>query len=70
HHVATEALYLYLLPEPDNENFIVAVDFDEKEWEKLLIYRDIAHLIPFSSHTESLMITISSNITTLYSYKK
>ncbi len=70
HHLPAEALYLYLLPKPDNENFIIAVDFDEKEWQKLLIYQEVAHLIPFSSHTESLTITVSSNITTFYSYKK
>ncbi|MCX7882981.1 MAG: hypothetical protein N2314_07145 [Brevinematales bacterium] len=65
-----EPLYLYLSENENMENFIIAVDFDEAQWKNLLPYQQVAHLIPFSSQTESLFITVSHTITTLYSYKK
>jgi len=65
-----DPLYLYLSEDPLMENFIIAIDFDENQWQTLKTYEKVAHLIRFSPHTESLSITLTSTITTLYSYKK
>ncbi len=66
-----ESLYLYLSENEDDENFIIAQDFPEEEWQKLQAYEKVAHLIPFTSEIESLMIDLSTEpMKMLYSYKK
>ncbi|URA10394.1 hypothetical protein [Thermospira aquatica] len=66
-----ESLYLYLSQKEEDENFIIAQDFSEKEWEKLQLYDKVAHLIPFTAETESLIIDLSIKpVKMLYSYKK
>lgn len=70
HRLPLEPLYLYLSQEKERENFIVAVDFDDKEWKNLLMYHKVAHLIRFSFGVESLIIRVSTNVTTFYSYKR
>lgn len=66
----SEPLFLYLSASHEKKNFIIAVNFSLSEWEKLLSYQKVAHLIPFEKNTESLLIDVSNTISTFYSYKK